>query len=82
MKAPNKINLPYKDGHLFGLVKDDGLPFRDCDGNIEYVRKDALLTMLEERKTQHKQWLDKYGEVEDDAIVGFIDYIIDKINAL
>ena len=69
MKVPYKINLPYKDGKIVGLIKEDGLPFLDCDGNIEYIRKDALLEWAKEtylnenasaiRKVCYKQLVEK-----------------------
>ena len=41
---PQKIYLPYKDGKVIGLVKEIGEPYKSgVDGNIEYVRTDALV---------------------------------------
>ena len=47
MYIPKKINLPYKNGKLIGLVKTDcGMPFKNADGNIEYIHKDTLLEWI------------------------------------
>ena len=80
MRIPNKINLPYKDGRIVGLIKDDGVPFKNVDGNIEYIRKDALLEYLTQELTEQEKAAEKYGDPINYAIASKLGEVIDKIN--
>jgi len=78
MKAPDKIYVGIQDigsGYAYDLSLDD-------NGQPEYIRKDTLLTWLEEELAQRQQWLDRYGEGEDLHAKQELEKVIDRINSM
>jgi len=72
MEAPNKIFLPRNIDCPSAAI----LTLGNQPGDVEYIRKDALLEWLESKVYEHNE--DRF----DDGFNAALGQVIDKINSL